>query len=110
MEPSVLLVLCNCPPAVGPALARALVEARVAACVNVSAAVQSVYRWKGALESDAEVTLFIKLPAENMPRLRELIAREHPYELPELLAFPADPALSSAAYQAWVREVTVGEG
>lgn len=102
----VRLVLCNCPPSVGETLARRLVESRIAACVNVSAPVRSVYHWKGAVETDEEVTLLIKLPDENLQALHEFIAKEHPYELPEVLTISIDEAASSQAYLRWVREVT----
>ena len=104
------IVLCNCPPSVGETLARKMVEARLAACVNISAPIQSVYRWKGVIEREQEVTLFIKTAEEKLDALREWLAKEHPYELPEVLALAVDPRYSSAAYIQWVRDATLGEG
>jgi periplasmic divalent cation tolerance protein len=104
------IVLCNCPPASAEPIARTLVEQRIAACVNMSAPIRSIYRWKGNVETDDEVTLTIKLPDEHLAMLRETIARMHPYELPELLVLNVDTARSSPEYLAWVRDVTSGAG
>jgi periplasmic divalent cation tolerance protein len=67
-------------------LARALVERRLAACVNVVGPVRSVYRWRGEIVSDEERILVIKTSAACFPRLRETIRELHTYEVPELLA------------------------
>ena len=69
-------------------LARALVEARLAACVNVVPSVVSVYRWKGTVEREAEVLLVIKTTGERFEELKAALLGAHPYEVPELIAFP----------------------
>lgn len=69
-------------------IARALVEQGVAACVNVVPGVVSFYRWKGALERDAETLLVIKTMGERLEALRAALLALHPYELPELVALP----------------------
>ena len=69
-------------------LARALVEGRLAACVNVVPGVRSFYRWKGEVDSGVEFLLIIKTSRELFPALRAEMERLHPYELPELLALP----------------------
>ena len=81
-------------------LARALVERRLAACVQVEEGLTSVYRWKGQLCEDAEVRLVIKTLPEQLAALEAFFATEHPYELPQLVAVPAR---ASAAYAQWVR-------
>jgi periplasmic divalent cation tolerance protein len=68
-------------------LARALVERRLAACVNVVPGVVSHYRWKGELQRDEERLLVIKTRSERIEALREALRELHPYELPELVAF-----------------------
>jgi periplasmic divalent cation tolerance protein len=85
-------------------LARALVEQRLAACVNVLSACTSVYRWEGALEQAEEVPLLIKTRAARYPELEALIRELHPYELPEIVAVPMVRGLPD--YLDWVAEET----
>jgi periplasmic divalent cation tolerance protein len=85
-------------------LARALVERRLAACVNVLPGARSFYRWRGAVHAEAEVLAVAKT---STPRLDALIAavRElHPFELPCVVAYPA--AGGDGAYLDWVRAET----
>ncbi len=72
----------------GARLARALVDARVAACVNIVPSVRSFYRWKGAVEDAAECLLVIKSSRSLFQALRAVLEKAHPYELPELVALP----------------------
>jgi periplasmic divalent cation tolerance protein len=81
-------------------IARALVDERLAACVNLVPGVRSIYRWQGALEDAAEVLLVIKTRAERLDALSTRLRALHPYELPELVALPAVGGLD--AYLAWV--------
>jgi periplasmic divalent cation tolerance protein len=84
--------------------ARALVEERLAACVTTYAPVRSVYRWRGAIEEDAEQLVMIKTTGNRIPRLRKRVRELHPAEVPELIVVPVvdgDPA-----YLAWVAEST----
>jgi periplasmic divalent cation tolerance protein len=83
-------------------IARALVERRLAACVNVVPGVVSVYRWKGAVEKDEERLLVIKTRAERLEALREALVELHPYEVPELVALPVEAG--HAPYLAWLDE------
>jgi periplasmic divalent cation tolerance protein len=83
-------------------IARALVERRLAACVNVVAGVVSVYRWQGAVERDQEQLLVIKTSAERFESLRDALVALHPYELPELVALPV--VAGYAPYLAWLDE------
>ena len=95
----------TCPVAVAEDLARALIEARVAACVNVLPAVTSVYRWKDEVHHDHEAMLMIKTTAAAFDALeREVLAR-HPYELPEIIA--VDIAAGHAPYLDWITAGTV---
>jgi periplasmic divalent cation tolerance protein len=71
-------------------IARALVERRLAACVNVVPGVVSVYRWRGAVCRDEERLLVIKTRAERLEALREALVELHPYEVPELVALPVE--------------------
>ena len=71
------------------ALARTLVEERLAACVNVLPEMTSVYRWKGDIEQDRERQLVIKTSGETIEALRARLRELHPYELPEFLVLNA---------------------
>jgi periplasmic divalent cation tolerance protein len=81
-------------------LASALVERRLAACVNVVPGVVSHYRWGGERKRDREWLLVIKTRTERLPQLREALAELHPYELPELVALEIHGG--SEAYLAWL--------
>src|SRR5574343_796385 len=101
-----LLVITNCPDEESAnAIALAVVEARLAACVNLLPRVQSVYRWRGAVESASEIPLLIKATAANYPALEKLIQERHPYDVPEIIALQI--ARDLPAYLNWVAEETV---
>ena len=96
-----LLVLTNLPDrAAAERLADALIGGRFAACVNILAPCQSVYRWKGALQHDAEHPVLIKTTDERYPELEQAIRAHHPYELPEIVAVPIERGLP--AYLDWI--------
>lgn len=97
------VVLCNCPPDHARRIAEAVVEARLAACVNVLPAVESVYEWEGELARDTESTLLIKTTAAGVAALTERLVALHPYELPEVIALPVLDAEGHAPYLAWLR-------
>ena len=98
---NVLLVLTNLPDrAAAERLAGALIEKRVAACVNILAPCRSVYRWDGAVEHGEEHPLLVKTTAERYPAVEAAIRAAHPYELPEIIAVPIERGLP--AYLAWV--------
>jgi periplasmic divalent cation tolerance protein len=83
-------------------LARALVDLRVAACVNVLPVMQSVYRWQGNVEESHEHQLVIKTTSARLSALREAIATLHPYEVPELLVVPVIDG--GTAYLEWISQ------
>ena len=98
---SILLVLTNLPDReTAERLAGALIEQRVAACVNILAPCRSVYRWKGAVQREEEHPVLIKTTAERYPALEAAIRAAHPYELPEIIAVPIERGLP--AFLAWV--------
>lgn len=100
-----VLVLTTVPVGeAGEALARTLVEERLAACVNVHAPMTSVYRWEGVVTTDRERQLVIKTTAARLPALRERLGELHSYTLPELLIVAVDDG--SAGYVDWVRAET----
>ncbi|SNT04985.1 divalent cation tolerance protein [Noviherbaspirillum humi] len=103
----ILIVLTNLPDgASAQALARHIVEQRLAACVNILPGVRSLYRWQGAVEEAAEVTLLIKTPATGYDALETAIRQQHPYDVPEVVAIPVSAGLP--AYLAWVADETRG--
>ena len=85
------------------AMARTLVDERLAACVNVHAAMASTYRWQGQMEMAAERQLVIKTTRARVATLEARLRAVHPYELPEFVVLEAS---ASDAYAAWVRENT----
>ena len=84
-------------------LARALVEERLAACVNVLPPMQSFFRWEGAVQRDKERQLVIKTSPARLEALQTRLRALHPYELPEVLVLSAR---GSDDYLAWIREST----
>lgn len=98
-----IVLLTNCESAdEAERLARALVEARLAACVNIVGGVRSVYRWKGAVETASEVMLVIKTSRELLPEAQALIEKLHSYELPEVIALSIVDG--SERYLDWLAE------
>jgi len=82
-------------------LARALVTEGVAACVNIVPIAQSVYFWKGSVESAAEVLLIIKSRVDRYADIQKRLVDMHPYELPEVIAVPVSEGLPR--YLAWIQ-------
>ena len=85
------------------ALARDLVERRLAACAQITA-IDSVYRWQGAVEHDSEFRLLLKTHAEGYAALESAIRARHPYELPAIHAIATEQAY--APYAEWVEAST----
>jgi len=105
MATDALLVLCTCPDGdAGRAIATALVEGRVAACVNVTTPLTSVYRWQGRVETTGEVLLLIKTWRDRYAALEQALRGLHPYEVPEIIALPVQQGLDD--YLEWVRQCT----
>lgn len=104
----ILAVLTNMPDAeTADRVARELVSRRLAACVNILPAVQSVYRWNGAVEEASEIPLLIKTSAARYAELEAAMKVLHPYEVPELIAMPITAGLP--AYLGWVASETAKE-
>jgi periplasmic divalent cation tolerance protein len=100
-----ILVLTQMPDrASAQELARTLVEGRLAACVSVGASVESLYHWRGQIETAQEVTVAIKTREGRYAAVEAAILARHPYELPEILAVPISNGL--ARYLEWIGDET----
>ena len=100
-----LLVLTNLPDrAAAESLAEALINERLAACVNILAPCRSLYRWQGSVQHDEEHPLLIKTTEERYAALEQAIRTRHPYELPEIVAVRIERGL--AAYLDWLAAET----
>ena len=103
-DPEFIIIFNTCPSqeiAVG--LASGLVEKKLAACVNIIPAVKSVYVWQGKTECDDEVLLIIKTRGDRFEAISRHINKEHPYELPEVVAVSMSCGLPP--YLSWINEV-----
>lgn len=85
-------------------IAQALVNERLAACVNLLAACRSVYRWRGTIERATEVPLLIKTRASMLPAMAQRLRELHPYDVPEIVAW--QPQQVAADYLGWVLDET----
>lgn len=90
------------------ALARGAVEARLAACAQISGPVTSVYRWQGAVESATEWQVLFKTTGARYEALETHLRDAHDYDTPEIIATPV--VRGSAEYLRWVAEETAGDG
>jgi len=98
----VVLVTCGT-HAEARRIARAAVEAKLAACVNVMPnAVESIYRWKGKIEASREYLLVIKTTARRLPELERMVRGMHSYDVPEFLVLPV--VSGSREYLRWLVE------
>ena len=105
MPGAAILVLTQMPdPGSAQLLARALVESRLAACVSIGMPVESLYHWRGEIETAREVPVAIKTQADRYAEVEAAIRARHPYELPEIVAVPIIHGL--APYLAWIGDET----
>lgn len=107
MDDPLVVVLTTLPAAHdAAALARTLVDERLAACVNVLPEMQSTYRWEGRVHQEAERQLVIKTTRDRIGRLQHRLGSLHPYDVPEFLVLSVADA--SKTYGGWLRDA-VGE-
>jgi periplasmic divalent cation tolerance protein len=105
IETDYVIVMTTMPADGDPAgLARALVDARLAACVNILAPMASVYRWEGRIEEEREQQLIIKTSRTRLAALWDQLRELHPYDVPEFIVLPIVDG--NDAYLRWVGEST----
>ena len=85
-------------------IAQALVESRLAACVNIVKNIRSIYSWKGKIEDDSEVLMIVKTRKTLFDKLSNMVINLHSYDVPEVIAIPIIDG--SANYLTWLREST----
>lgn len=103
MPPDALVVLITVPsPEVGGKIARALVEERLAACVNLVPGLTSTFWWEGVVQTESEALLVVKTAPALFDVLADRVRALHPYTVPEIIALPL--AAGSQPYLDWVRE------
>lgn len=98
-----VLILSTAPDApTARSIAAALVEKRLAACVNLVPAIESIYRWEGKIEAGAEVLMLIKTSRTKQQATLDALTSLHPYQVPEGIVIPIEGGLEK--YLAWIRE------
>jgi len=101
MVPEHILVLCAC-GSEAEEIAAHLVDRNLAACVNISSPVRSIYRWQGKVESAPEWLLTVKTRRERFEDISAAIQSLHSYELPEIIALPITAGF--APYLKWITQ------
>lgn len=94
----------TCPVSDADRLAEALVQARLAACVNILGSIRSRYWWEGTIQSDQEAMLIMKTRDDMVEPLMRHLEDLHPYEVPEFVVLPVEAGLP--AYLHWVATET----
>jgi periplasmic divalent cation tolerance protein len=103
--PALRIVLTTLPDAeTAGRLAHEMVEARLAACVNVLSPCRSIYRWQDVMQEDGEIPLIIKTTADRYPALETFLRERHPYQVPEILAIDVNDGLPD--YLRWAAAAT----
>lgn len=101
-----IMVFCTCPDEdSGKMIASSLIEAKIAACVNVLPGITSIYHWQGKVEQDTEVQLLIKTKSHCFEQLCGLIRSIHPYDTPEIIA--TEIVTGDTHYLTWISETVI---
>ncbi len=85
-------------------IARAVVEAKLAACANITGNIRSIYSWQGKVEDDSEVLMILKTRQDLFEELSEKIKELHSYDVPEIIALPI--IMGSKDYLTWIKDST----
>jgi periplasmic divalent cation tolerance protein len=102
----IIVVLTHAPDQIcAERIAKAIIKSKLAACVNIGSACQSVYEWENKLEVQTEIPIQIKTCQRCYTELEALISEMHPYELPDIITLNVDGGLSK--YLQWVNDKTL---
>lgn len=104
-EDGIQVALITAPPSKAKEVARSIVGAKLAACVNIVPGITSVYHWKGAVEEDSESLLIAKTRSSLADRLIAHVREVHPYDVPEVIFTDVRGGLQE--YLDWVRSSTL---
>lgn len=100
-----LTILCTVPDSVSAErIAARIINAKLAACVNIVPGIESVYEWQGKIERSQELLLIIKTHANRYTELEQKLVELHPYDTPEVIALPIAHGL--ADYLSWIGKST----
>jgi len=105
-EESILVFSTFPDPEIARRVARILVEEKLAACVNLIPQIESIYRWKGAIETSSEVLALIKSTTWKYQLLEARIRELHPYEVPEIISVRIDSGHTD--YLRWIEQSVIG--
>jgi periplasmic divalent cation tolerance protein len=100
----VYVLYCTISPNEAQTIAATLVEEKLVACVNIIPQLTSIYWWENKVCSESESLLMMKTPQRLVPRVMQRIPEIHPYDVPEILAYPIEHA--HPPYATWVHDVT----
>ena len=103
-DPAIIVVTQVPDRAVATNLARVLLEQRLAACVNVGAPVESIYHWRGRIETGEEIPVVIKTRSMLYSEVEAAVRKVHPYDTPEIIAIPVVDG--DARYLEWITDET----
>ena len=103
MAEKILLALSTFPDAeIARRISNELVSERFAACANIFASVESIYRWKEKIESGNEILVFFKVSEDRQLAFQDKLRSLHPYDVPEIIFVPVANGLPE--YLKWVNE------
>ena len=103
-DPAIIVVTQVPDRAVAANLARVLLEQRLAACVNIGAPIESIYHWRGRIETGEEIPVVIKTRSVLYSEVEAAVRKIHPYDTPEIIAIPVVDG--DARYLAWIADET----
>lgn len=106
MSDIVFLYVTAPDPEIARQIARTLITEKLAACVNISAPMTSIYEWDGAIEETAETAMIVKTTAAAVERARDRIIALHPYDTPCIAALPISAHGSAPAFLKWAAQAT----
>jgi len=103
MADAILLALSTFPDAeIARRISNQLVSERLAACANILPSVESIYRWRGKIESANETLVFFKVSGDRQSAFQDRLRSVHPYDVPEIIFLPVASGLPE--YLQWVKE------